>query len=89
MLCDEPRDPSLGGGTPDIQILNQDACYSKSLEHDESKVKKETARPPPSIWTDGKNGRRKLCDEPRDPSLGGGTPTDGKNGRRMLCDEHR
>ena len=28
-------------------------------------------RPPPSIWTEGKNGRRMLCDE---PVVGGRNP---------------
>ena len=39
------RNPSLGGGTPVIQILKLDACYSKSLEDVICKVKKETASP--------------------------------------------
>ena len=33
------------GGTPVIQILKPDACYRKSLEHMNCKVKKETADP--------------------------------------------
>ena len=57
----------------------------KSLEHVNCKVKKETAAPrrrPPSIWTEGKNVRRMLYDE---PVVGGRNPQ-GKNIRRMLYD---
>ena len=39
------RNPSLGGGTPVIQILKPDACYRKSLEHMNCKVKKGTGAP--------------------------------------------
>jgi hypothetical protein len=53
----------------------------KSLEHMNCKVKKETAkravRRPPSILTDGKNGRRMLCDVynvHEEPVVGGRNP---------------
>ena len=36
------EEPVVGGGTPVIQILKLDACYSKSLEDVICKVKKET-----------------------------------------------
>jgi hypothetical protein len=36
--------PSMGGGTPVIQILKREE-YVKSLEHVICKVKKETANP--------------------------------------------
>ena len=62
--------------------------YVKSLEHQISKVKKRRssapAPAPPSIWTEGKNGRRMLYDEP----VAGGRNPQGKNGRRMLYDVH-
>ena len=56
----------------------------KSLEHMNCKVKKRDGRPPPSIWTEGKNRRRMLYDE---PVVGGRNPQ-GQNVRRMLYNVH-
>ena len=48
----------------------------KSLEHHKSKVKKGCGQPPPSIWTEGKNGRRMLYDEPDKTRRWGTDPPD-------------